>query len=92
MRLFAIALLTLSALAIAGLLPAVNRSTIPESKSLDPFTLQMKKAIADQSASSPQAITAATVNGVVNPVLYPGSDIGEKINNVFAVGDGCAEV
>ena len=41
---------------------------------------------------SSQAIAAATVNGVVNPLFYPGSDLGEKINNVFAAGNGCAEV
>jgi hypothetical protein len=41
---------------------------------------------------SSQAVAAASVNGVVNPVLYPGSDIGEKINNVFAAGNGCAVV
>jgi len=45
-----------------------------------------------QADPSSQAITAAKVNGIVNPVFYPGSDIGEKINNVFAAGDGCAEV
>jgi len=45
-----------------------------------------------QAGSAAQVITASSVNGVVNPTLYPGSDIGEKINNVFAVGDGCAEV
>jgi hypothetical protein len=45
-----------------------------------------------QSDVSSPAITASAVNGVVNPTVYPGSDIGEKINNVFAKGDGCAEV
>jgi hypothetical protein len=41
---------------------------------------------------SSQAIAAATVNGVVNPMFYPGTDLGEKINSVFATGNGCAEV
>ena len=45
-----------------------------------------------QSDVSSPAITASAVNGVVNPTAYPGSDIGEKINNVFDRGDGCAEV
>jgi hypothetical protein len=45
-----------------------------------------------QSDVSSPAITASAVNGVVNPAAYPGSDIGEKINNVFAAGNGCAEV
>jgi hypothetical protein len=45
-----------------------------------------------QSDVSSPAITASSVNGVVNPTAYPGSDIGEKINNVFAKGNGCAEV
>lgn len=39
-----------------------------------------------------QVISAARVNGVANPLLYPGSDLGEKINSVFAEGSGCAEV
>jgi hypothetical protein len=47
------------------------------------------KAQADVSS---HAISGATVNGVVNPVFYPGADIGQKINSVFAAGDGCAEV
>jgi hypothetical protein len=41
--------------------------------------------------SSP-AVTASAVNGVVNPTAYPGQDLGQKINNVFAKGDGCAEI
>jgi len=45
-----------------------------------------------QSDVSSPAITASAVNGVVNPAAYPGSDIGGKINNVFAAGNGCAEV
>ncbi|MBS1851098.1 MAG: hypothetical protein JST79_09325 [Acidobacteria bacterium] len=39
-----------------------------------------------------QVVRAGEVNGVVNPVLYPGSDLGAKINAVFAAGDHCAEV
>src|SRR5580704_5442972 len=45
-----------------------------------------------QSDVSSPAITASAVNGVVNPTAYPGADLGEKINNVFGSGDGCAEV
>jgi hypothetical protein len=46
---------------------------------------------AQADVSSP-AIIASAVNGVVNPMAYPGSDIGQKINNVYAKGDGCAEI
>jgi hypothetical protein len=42
--------------------------------------------------AAPQAIAASSVNGVINPTLYPGSDLGEKINNAFAAGNHCAEV
>ena len=45
-----------------------------------------------QSDVSSPAITASAVNGIVNPVAYSGSDLGEKINNVFAQGNGCSEV
>ena len=46
------------------------------------------KAEAQADASS-QPISAITVNGVVNPA---GADLGEKINNAFSAGNGCAEV
>ncbi|MGD0161939.1 MAG: hypothetical protein ABSB39_05660 [Candidatus Sulfotelmatobacter sp.] len=55
-------------------------------------TQSMASAGKAQSDVSSPAITASAVNGVVNPAAYPGSDIGEKINNVFAAGNGCAEV
>lgn len=45
-----------------------------------------------EPASALQVIAAASVNGVINPLLYPGSDLGENINNVFSEGNGCAEI
>jgi len=81
-----ITLVILSALAIVGLAAvwAASRS--------DSHALMSSEQAAPPGKADPasQAITAASVNGVVNPVLYPGSDIGEKINKVFAAG--CAEV
>jgi len=39
-----------------------------------------------------QPITAPSVNGVINPTLYEGRDLGEKINTALAGGNHCAEV
>jgi len=57
-----------------------------------PMSLPQAASGKGQADPASQAITAAAVNGVVNPAFYPGVDIGEKINNVFAAGNGCAEV
>ena len=55
----------------------LSGQTVPAGKPFDP---------------SSQAISAPIVNGVVNPMFYPGNDLGEKINSVFAAGNGCAQV
>lgn len=86
MLLIALALVIGSLASVRG----SSRRFVSEASSLLPEqSVAAPKGPADPSS---QAIAAATVNGVVNPVFYPGSDIGEKINNVFAAGDGCAEV
>lgn len=45
-----------------------------------------------QTEAPSQPIMAPEVNGAINPVLYDGGDLGEKINNAFAAGNHCAEV
>jgi hypothetical protein len=89
LKFLAILLLRLIALAI-GSLGAIWGEPKPSGTEMS--SRSNAPAEKGQSDVSSPAITASAVNGVVNPTAYPGSDIGEKINNVFAKGDGCAEV
>ncbi|HXZ33140.1 MAG TPA: hypothetical protein VEH30_12745 [Terriglobales bacterium] len=89
MKFLAILLLVLTAFAV-GNLGAIWGKPRPNGAAM--FPQSTASAGKGQSDVSSLAITASAVNGVVNPAAYPGSDIGEKINNVFAKGDGCAEV
>jgi hypothetical protein len=93
LRLVAIALLIVMwALAIVELATLWGEPThsVAEASPMSPEQgTPVGKGQADRSS---QSIAAASVNGVVNPAFYSGSDIGGQINNVFAKGDGCAEV
>jgi hypothetical protein len=92
LRLVVIALLILSGLAIVRLATVQGE---PRSSRSDasPMSLEQTSLVAKGTGdSSSQAISAAMTNGVVNPLFYPGSDLGEKINSVFAAGNGCADV
>jgi len=92
LRLFAILLLILIALAVGSFGAMWDKPQYPSGEtSATSFDSGAPPGKGQSDVPSP-AITASAVNGVVNPVAYPGSDIGEKINNVFAKGDGCAEV
>lgn len=91
LRFLAAAILVVSAIAIVGFAPAADGPVRSKAKSDSLMSAYAADSTTDQASPVP-TVTAATVNGVVNPVLYPGSDIGEKINNVFSAGDGCAEV
>jgi hypothetical protein len=54
---------------------------------------QMATHVAGRSSvAAAERQTAPNANGAVNPLLFPGADLGDQINNVFAAGDHCAEV
>jgi hypothetical protein len=91
LRLLIIGILLVSATVIVGFTPAVKGLGNAKQQTLS-LSAEMSRSVGDQGANSVPTITAATVNGVVNPLLYPGLDLGEKINNVFSAGDGCAEI
>jgi hypothetical protein len=91
MRLRFLAILLLGLIAVAiGSLGTIGDDRRPNGTEMS--SRSNAPAEKGQSDVSSPAITASAVNGVVNPTAYPGSDIGEKVNNVFANGDGCAEV
>jgi hypothetical protein len=92
LRFAAIAILSVSALAVVGLASLSGEPRHSDSKASLILSEQSAPAGKGQADASLPAIAAATVNGVVNPVFYPGSDIGEKINSAFSTGNGCAEV
>ena len=91
LRLSIVSILVVSATVIVGFAPAAKESARSQRES-HASADQMSRTAADQSSGAGPSITAATVNGVVNPLLYPGADLGEKVNSVFSAGDGCAEV
>lgn len=92
MRLLAILLLVLVALAVGGVGVIRGEFRQPNAESSAPTPQTSAAAGSAQADASSPAITASAVNGVVNPTAYPGTDLGQKINNVFAKGDGCAEI
>jgi len=90
LRLVSIALLVTLASAMVSLASVWGKR--PEGEVSPAMAEQIAGASKAQDDPSSRAISAASVNGVVNPLFYPGADLGEKINNVFAAGNGCAEV
>jgi hypothetical protein len=92
LRFAAITFVILLALAVVGLAAGWGNSSRSDAHASSRLSEQAAPAGKAQADPASPAITAAAVNGVVNPVFYPGADIGEKINNVFAAGNGCAEV
>ena len=81
----AIALVTVVVLGIVTLAVLIGEPRRASNSDLSPPSGQ-------EMITAPRAISAASMNGVINPTLYPGSDLGKKINNVFASGNHCAEV
>jgi hypothetical protein len=92
LRFIAIELLIVVALAMLKLAPAGGENRPSQGNTVP----MLANPIADREKALPDTplreIETARVNGVVNPVLYPGSDLGDKINTVFGSGNGCAEV
>jgi hypothetical protein len=87
LRFAAITLVVVFTSAIAGLAAGSGNSIRSQAHASSRLPEQAAPAGKGQADPASQAITAAAVNGVVNPVFYPGADIGEKINNVFAAGN-----
>lgn len=92
LRVVAIALVIVMTLAIVRLAIVRGEPRRSDNDASPMSSEQIASAGKGQADRSSQAIAAAAVNGAVNPLFYLGSDLGEKINNVFAVGNGCAEV
>ena len=92
MRRFAILLLVPVALAVGGVGVIQGELRRPNEEPLIMTSQPNAAAGNGQADVSSPAITASAMNGAINPTVYPGRDLGAKINNAFAQGDGCAEI